>query len=245
MHTSIFTHTHTHTHTHITQYSHKINDIRFFVTVWYSYCGRNFRYMMNSLRSIQYHTHNFIDLIDFDHHRMLKILKVIKRTPERIFWFILWVIFFLLFFCLILLLHGKCISGNKCSKFCTSFKRVVNLTSDKYGWCLHATLSPQLPLTIPLTTVHERNQTFTRAGIYNPHSAGISVHFLNRIVVDVTFCNSIFLYNYGGKGLSDGNTSYPKIFGASVSSSSPSSSTSSLVGQKTKKSLCTDSRERN
>ena len=84
-HAHIHIHAHTHTHTHITPYSHKINDIRFFVTVWYSYCGRNFRYMMNSLRSIQYHTHNFIDLIDFDHHRMLKILKVIKRTNLLIY----------------------------------------------------------------------------------------------------------------------------------------------------------------
>ena len=35
--------------------------------------------------------------------------------------------------------------------------------------------APQLPLTIPVATVRERNQTPTRAGIYNPHSAGIFV----------------------------------------------------------------------
>ena len=100
------------------------------------------------------------------------------------------------------LLHGKCISGGKCTKFCTSFKRVVDSTYDKCGWCLHdicehtiigvidslgvPTLSmspeaPQLPLTIPVTTVRGRNQTFTRAGIKDPHSAGIFVQNKNLV----------------------------------------------------------------
>ena len=35
------------------------------------------------------------------------------------------------------LLHGTCISGGKCTKFCTSIKRVVNSTGDKCGWSLH------------------------------------------------------------------------------------------------------------
>ena len=35
------------------------------------------------------------------------------------------------------LLHSKCISGGNCTKFCTSFKQVVDSTSDKCGWCLH------------------------------------------------------------------------------------------------------------
>ena len=97
------------------------------------------------------------------------------------------------------LLHGKCISGGSCTKFCTSFKRVIDSSSDKCGWCLHdicehtiigvidsqglptllpSPAAPQLPLTIPVTTVRERNQTFTRAGIYNPHSAGTFLYFL-------------------------------------------------------------------
>ena len=76
------------------------------------------------------------------------------------------------------LLHSKCISGGNCTKFCTSFKRVVDSTSDKCGWCLHdicehniigvidslgvptllpSPAAPQLLLTIPVTTVRERN----------------------------------------------------------------------------------------
>ena len=35
------------------------------------------------------------------------------------------------------LLHGKCISGGSCTKFCTSFKRLIDSSSDKCGWCLH------------------------------------------------------------------------------------------------------------
>ena len=70
---------------------------------------------------------------------------------------------------------------------------------------------------------------------------------LSRIKnVGFTFCDSIFLYDYAGKGLSDGNTSLPKKLGASVSSSSSSSSTSLLVGKsRTVNVICVDSRARN
>ena len=96
------------------------------------------------------------------------------------------------------LIHGKCFAGGQCSKYCTSFKRPKDSIDDKCDFCHHdisvheiigvvdssgvPTLSvtsaaPQ-KLTIPVTTARERNMTFTRAGIYKPHSAGKFDHFV-------------------------------------------------------------------